>query len=135
MFSNELIIDLVSEVIRLSGTSKDLQFTKEDYDEEIAKLALYIVEDMVKEGADMDDYFYDRVYETVDGHNWIIWCSYNLSVLAHSGRPHAAFEDVGVIEGIDNCQGLIQALAYWAMVFDLSDAVQERFVEFHLVED
>jgi hypothetical protein len=56
-------------------------------------------------------------------------------VLAHSGRPHAAFEDVGVIEGIDNCQGLIQALAYWAMVFDLSDAVQERFVEFHLVED
>jgi hypothetical protein len=97
-----------------------LQFTQADYNKEIAKLANWIIEDLAGE-PNPEDHFYDRVCEVVDGHNWIISYSYNLSVLACSSNPNAAFDDFGLMVGHEDYQTLIQGLAYWAMTTDLRD--------------
>jgi hypothetical protein len=99
-----------------------LQFTQDDYNEEITKLAKWIIEDLENE-SNPEDYFYDRTCQVVDGHNWITCFDDSLSVLACSSNPNAAFDDFGLMMDYKDYQALIQALAYWAMTTDLRDAI------------
>ena len=69
------------------------------------------------------------LHETIDGHEWIIYYSYNLDVLQHSANQDYMIDNLGgaseVLES-SGLQGLHQALAYWALYADVQEAIQEK---------
>jgi len=68
--------------------------------------------------------------ETVSGHQWIIYCSYNLEVIQHSDNEDYMQDNLG-----DEClghalkkgglNGLHQAIAYHAMLADVQDELDK----------
>ena len=110
------------------------EFTYKEYKDEISDLA----EDLYKEAGeehpeDEDDrngYILDRVNEIVDGHRWIIYYAYNLSVYEHSPNPDAyqdiyGNEDLGYIVSDRGLLSLHTVIAYCAMQADLEQAVSQ----------
>ena len=69
------------------------------------------------------------LHETIDGHEWIIYYSYNLDILQHSANEDYMIDNLGgaseVLES-SGLQGLHQALAYWALYADVQEAIQEQ---------
>lgn len=108
--------------------------TEHEYWKEIDSLAGDIVAELRDELADDDEEIdasdaYERVQEMVDGHEWIIYCAYNLDVINHSDNPDA-WEDLGTDyagqiirdQGLDALHAYIACLAMQA---DLMDKVNE----------
>jgi len=109
--------------------------TYQEYWQEVSALALSILQEAKNENPDMSeddllDEINDRLHETIDGHQWIIYNSYNLDVIKHSNNQNYMAENIGdfketVIE--KGFFGLCQAVAYWAMYADI-EAFQQDIV-------
>ncbi len=106
--------------------------TYREYRDEISDLA----EDLYKEAMeehpededDREDYILERVNEIVDGHQWIIYYAYNLSVYEHSPNADAyqdryGNEDLGSIVADRGLLSLHTVIAYCAMQADIEQAV------------
>lgn len=109
-----------------------------DYFVECKELAQTIfAEVMTEHDNDMysaEDHFHDRLHETIEGHQWIIYNHYNLQVLQHANNPEAMIDELGnesaghsLEEG--GLSTLHMHLAFWAMKEDVSSELQE------LIED
>jgi hypothetical protein len=112
--------------------------TATDYAAEIKATAFNLVDEVMLETANRDEALElindTRLHETVDGHQWVIYCAYNLPVLEHSDNADYMEENLG-----DDCiaaalkdggvNGLHTALAYWALYADVQDAINDRFDE------
>jgi hypothetical protein len=88
------------------------------YRNEIRDLATEAVQESREQERDVQDI----IHEVVDGHQWIIYYSYNLSVLQHTDHCDAAAE-IGGLEDIlrsRGVQGLMSYLACAAMIEDVS---------------
>ena len=108
--------------------------TYREYKDEISDLA----EDLYKEAMeehpededDRNEYIMERVNETVDGHRWIIYNAYNLSVYEHSPNPDA-WQDIYGNEGLGSIlsvRGILSVhtvIAYCAMQADIEQAVYQ----------
>ena len=106
--------------------------TYKGYRDEISDIA----EDLYKEAMeehpededDRNEYIRERVNEIVDGHQWIIYCFYNLSVYEHSPNSDAyqdiyGNEDLGSIVADRGLLSLHTVIAYCAMQADIEQAV------------
>ena len=106
--------------------------TYREYRDEISELA----EDLYKEAMeehpededDRNEYILGRVNEIGDGHRWIIYYAYNLSVYEHS--PNAdAYEDlyenadIGSVLAGNGLRSLHALIAACAMEADIEQAV------------
>lgn len=111
-----------------------------DYFVECKELAQTIFEEVMQENdneieqCNYDGLFYDRLHDTIDGHQWIIYNHYNLQVLQHASNPEAMIEEMGnesagssLEEG--GLSTLHMHLAFWAMKEDVNSELQE------LIED
>lgn len=83
----------------------------------------------------MDDITDCRLHEAIDSHQWIIYNSYNLSIIEHSSNDEYMIDYLGVYEVeyvLHNrgLSGLHQALAYWAMYADVQELLQDKMDEF-----
>lgn len=68
----------------------------------------------------------DRVHETIDGHQWVLYNHYHLQVLWHSRNEDAHFEYFGSDFGDAKCLSDITVkLVYMAMVRDVDEALAE----------
>ena len=85
--------------------------------------------------ADIND---SRLHETIDGHQWVIYTSYNLDVLRHSDNEDAYIDNFGGEDAAHllkdrGISGLHAVMAYCAMEQDvqsiLSDALDEAIEE------
>ena len=68
------------------------------------------------------------LHETIDGHQWIIYYSYNLCVYQHSQYQDYYINNLGVecmAESLKQggLQGLHQGLAYWCLYADVQEAL------------
>ena len=70
------------------------------------------------------------LHETTDSHQWIIYYSYNLEILQHSGSKDYMLDNFGsealahaLEEG--GLNGLHQSLAAWAFYADVQEGIQE----------
>ena len=99
------------------------------YWQEVEDLASYIA----KEALDQTDTLEEAeelindslLHETIDGHQWVIYYSYNLDVLQHSDNADYMIDNIGGESEIlkeKGLSGLHSALAFWALCAD----VQER---------
>ena len=108
--------------------------THREYRDEIRDIA----EDLYKEAMeehpededDRNEYIIDRVNEIVDGHRWIIYYAYNLSVYEHSPNPDAyqdiyGNEGLGSILSVRGILSLHNVLAYCAMLADIQEEVYQ----------
>jgi len=95
--------------------------------EDVYKLAL---EAHPEDRDEQDEFVYERVNEVVDGHMWVIYYSYNLSVLQHTANPEAyqdiySNEDLGSIVSEHGLGGLHSTIVYFAMVADINEAIYD----------
>ena len=108
--------------------------TYREYRDEISDIA----EDLYKEALeehpededDRNEYILEQVNEIVDGHEWIIYNAYNLSVYEHSPNADAyqdiyGNEELGSIVADRGLLSLHTIIAYWAMQADLGEAVYQ----------
>ncbi len=71
------------------------------------------------------------LHEVIDGHQWIIYCAYNLPVLQHSDNADYMVDNIGGLEE-SLSQGLSVLhthLAYWALYADVQDMLLNAFDE------
>lgn len=99
----------------------DHEMTQREYYEQIRAIA----EEIRKEAEGDNEREHDLVHEAVDGHQWIIYTSYNLDVLKHSRNESAYFADFGALEGCNSFSEVTVKLAYAAMSRDVFEALAE----------
>jgi len=99
--------------------------TRQSYWDEIRSLA----DDAIEAWRDGDvtyrDGLYDWTHETIDGHQWIIYCECNADVLRYTDNKEA-YEEFG---GLDHCDGLDAVMvyaAYCAMAADLTAQINAQ---------
>lgn len=83
----------------------------------------------------MDDINDSRLHETIDGHRWIIYNSYNLKVIEYSDNEDCMIDNLGDNEAEyilrqSGLSGLHQAIAFWAFYADVSELLQDKMDEF-----
>jgi len=98
--------------------------TYSDYWQEIDRLADDIIEEAQEYGEDI----FDATHQAVDGHQWVIYYSYNDYVIRHAGNGDAwedcySPEDIGRVVVEHGMTGARSHQAFFAMREDVSDAV------------
>lgn len=83
----------------------------------------------------MDNITDSRLHETIDGHQWIIYYSYNLSIIEHSNNDDYMIDNIGLDSAGQALQsgglnGLHQAIAYWALYADVYELLQNKMDDF-----
>ena len=81
-----------------------------------------------------DDIQDSRLHETIDGHQWVIYCAYNDDVLRRSDNESYYEDNFGADDmaniikdrGLD---GLKTIMAFWAMYADVQDIIDDKLDE------
>lgn len=109
--------------------------TSSQYWNEVQSTAVSIAEDAMSHcdnnREEAEELINDSLlYETIDGHQWIIYYAYNLDVYQYSDNSDYYIDNFGgddaayVLKekGLD---GLHQALAFWSLYADVQDKIGE----------
>jgi len=107
------------------------------YFQEIAAIAAALVSDCMQE-CDNDkeqakELINDnRLHETIDGHEWVIYYAYNLSVLTYSDNTEYGVENelVALDSKTFSLSTFHSSLAFWAMYADVQNALDGAFDDF-----
>lgn len=115
--------------------------TQSQYWNEVECLASHIVSESADQaGCNTADTFdRDSIYEaihdtvlheTIDGHQWVIYCAYNLNVLQYSDNSEYMIDEIGVesagsVLKESGLSGLHAALAFWALYADVSESISD----------
>lgn len=118
--------------------------TNKEYWDEVRSLAYGVCEDAYDGADSAQDYeetLSEMLFETIDGHQWVIYCAYNLPVLQLSDNAEYMIDNFGEDSVADSFKrgglsGLHTALAFWAMYADvqeeiqgITDAIERRYEE------
>ena len=109
--------------------------TSSQYCNEIQSLAVSIAEDAMlscdNNRDEAEELINDSLlFETIDGHEWVIYYAYNLDVYQYSNNPDYYIDNFGgddatyVLKekGLD---GLHNVLAFWSLYADVQDKIDE----------
>ena len=109
--------------------------TSSQYWNEIQSLAVSIAEDAMlscdNNRDEAEELINDSLlFETIDGHEWVIYYAYNLDVYQYSNNPDYYIDNFGgddaayVLKekGLD---GLHNVLAFWSLYADVQDKIGE----------
>ena len=117
-----------------------MSITYNEYWKEVAELADSIAcEAMADNNNDIDaarDDIYDsRLHETIDGHQWIIYYSYNLDVIQHSDNEDYYNDNFGADSLAESLKqgGLLLLhchIAFWAMYADVCDRIDDALATY-----
>jgi len=107
--------------------------TELEYWQEIESLAMSIIEETRSDNPDMSednllDAINERVHETIDGHHWIIYYSYNLDIIKHSNNEDYMSNEIGGLDETLNksgFDGLCLEIAFWAMYADVQYKIND----------
>lgn len=105
------------------------EITMKEYWDQIKSIAEEIVEE-TKEQNENREWAYDRLWEMIDGHEWIIYYWSMPYVLAHTDNDDAYFEMTGErsVPG-DYTGAVLQTLAFYAMHQDVSMRLEYELME------
>jgi len=116
--------------------------TEYEYNKGIRDLAESIVEtayneyDEVTDRETAEELINDRLlHETIDGHQWVIYNSYNASVMQYSDNEdyyidNFGTEDAGIVLKEHGLNGLHNVIAYWCMYADVQEQLEIAFDRF-----
>lgn len=110
---------------------------KQEYNTEINSIAENLVHDAwnnydeVTDIEQAEELIQDSLlHETIDGHQWIIYYSYNDEVIRHSDNADAyqdiySNEDVGALIADQGLDSFGTVRAFWAMTYDVQEQLEE----------
>lgn len=105
-----------------------LQLMKDAYYHEVGEFAQGLIDDSEKD-ISRDD-FDQRLYESIDGHQWIMYTAKAQIVALVSDNEAAGFEE-GIIDPSGWKDGIKwEEIAFWAMRRDVEQALTDRGVDF-----
>ena len=106
-----------------------MSMTKNEYYNEVNRMARDLYEEAVAEGCtDKDsiyDFFFENLPQSVDSHSFIIYTYRNLEVLSLTDNREAYFEAGIVLDRADSTGEVFQQLAYWALHADVTEAFHD----------
>ena len=88
--------------------------THYEYWAEIASICALITDE---EGDDQD--VHDRLHESIDGHEFIIYTSCARSVMMHTDHEDECYEQMGEWPQVDSWGQMVTVCAYHAMLADV----------------
>jgi len=108
------------------------------YIEEIKGIATNLVKELMDEYEDREEaeeQTYDRLHETIDGHQWVIYYAYNEDVLEYSDNDEAYQdcydnESLGALVAEKGIDGVKPMMAYFAMYQDVSELLEQAFDDY-----
>jgi hypothetical protein len=108
-----------------------------DYNAEIKSIAAYLVSDAMEQcdndRDDAEELINDSLlHETIDGHQWVIYYSYNLDVIQNSDNSEAYKdvydnESIGALVSEKGVDDLNTMIAFFAMYQDVQDCIKDAF--------
>jgi hypothetical protein len=123
-----------------------MQLSSVEYWKEVSALAQMIVSEAADyAGCNTADTFdrdtvlekiHDFVLpETIDGHQWVVYYAYNLSVLENSDNSdymvdNLGAESAGEVLKESGLSGLHSALAFWALYADVQDRIESALDQY-----
>jgi len=112
----------------------------QDYYSEVEAIAEALVAEAMAEHDNdaeqaMEAIVDSRLQETIDGHQWVIYYSYNLSIIEHSSNDDYMIDNMGLESAGQALQsgglnGLHQAVAYWALYADVYELLRDKMDEY-----
>jgi hypothetical protein len=101
-----------------AGETMRETITRHEYYTEVRDLAQSAWDDSKEYDTDARD----TLWETVDGHQWVIYTHYNAQILLCSDNDNAYFEDFGPLEA-DTASDAVLKMAFAAFYRDCSEAL------------
>lgn len=83
-----------------------------------------IARDIVDECQGDEERIQDRLHETIDGHQWIIYTYYALQILSHTKNDDAYFDDFGPLTA-DGFSDAVTKMAFAAFMRDVQEDIPE----------
>ena len=120
--------------------------TSSQYWNEIQSMAVSIAEDAMSSCDNNRDEAKELIndsllFETIDGHQWVIYYAYNLDVYQHSNNPdyyidNFGGDDAALVLKEKGLDGLHNVLAFWSLYADVQDKIEEALdgVEINIEE-
>lgn len=109
--------------------------TSTQYWNEVQSIAVSIAEDAMSHCDNNRDEAEELIndsllFETIDGHQWIIYNAYNLDVYQYSGNSDYYIDNFGGDDAAyvlkeKGPDGLHQVLAFWSLYADVQDKIGE----------
>ena len=96
--------------------------TRDEYMAGVRELAADLKEEAVADGLDRDE-FHDRVWETIDGHEWVIYTVKAKGVVCNSDNEAYSIETFGVQGIADAWTFNWSVLAFGALYADVMEAL------------
>jgi hypothetical protein len=112
----------------------------QEYWAEVSELADTIASEAMADNdrdreAAEEDIWDSRLHETIDGHQWVIYYSYNLDVIKHSDNEDYYADNFGgdsLAHSLE--QGGLNTLhchiAFWALYADVADKISDALDEY-----
>ena len=104
-----------------------------EYWTEVKALADGIIEDAIEQTDNLDDAEElindSMLHETIDGHQWISYYSYNLDIIRHSDNEDYYIDNIGDFASFDSLLSLHQAVAFYALYADVSEQIYPKLEE------
>ena len=99
--------------------------TRKEYWDQIRSIREDLADEYRTEGSDEDpnEWFNDRLHETIDGHQWIIYNAYNLDVLRFTDNEDAYIDNFGEWPADSDLSRIHTLAAFEAMRQDVSDGI------------
>jgi len=67
------------------------------------------------------------LHETIDGHQWAIYYSYNMDVIKHSDNETYMQDNIGGFSDFDDLNTLHTHVAFWCMYADVQEQLESAF--------
>lgn len=101
-----------------------------DYWKEVSEVAQSILDELEIQSSDdyedKRDEISDYLFETVDGHQWIIYTFYNKEILRHTNNESYSEDNFGTEGYADKSYDEIGLqIAFWAFYADIQDNLYE----------
>lgn len=112
--------------------------TTKQYWDEINSLAESIIDEAMEQSDNDKDEAEELIndsllHETIDGHQWVIYYTYNLDVIKHSDNEHYMMDNFGpehagelMEQGIDH---LHMVMAFWCIYADVQEKISNILEE------
>ena len=100
-----------------------------EYYIEVHSIAEGIIEEAQDEGELDRESVDNRLWQTIDSHQWVIYTHYNHEILRHSANDDYAVEHFGVETALQDGAINWAALAFGALYADVSEVLWPLFEE------
>lgn len=104
------------------------QMTSQEYWKEVHSIVDSMIEE--REPDDTEEDLQERLWETVDGHQWVIYTGYNYEVLQHSDNDGYYVDNFGEDGTVENGMLRTDRLAFGALYADCMDYFSRQEVEY-----